>query len=145
MGPLSPPATGAVYFDANAFIYGVEKIEPYASVLTSFWSSANSGRIEIVSSELSLLETLVKPLRERDSVAEQTYRALYFESVEVRLIPISVGILERAAQIRAETGLRTPDAIHVATALDVGAALFVTNDPAVTRVTALRFGLLSDK
>ena len=29
MGPLTLPPTGPIYLDASAFIYSVERIEPY--------------------------------------------------------------------------------------------------------------------
>lgn len=143
MGPLSPPKSGAVYFDTVAFIYSVEKIEPYDAVLNAFWEAAKAGRIDIISSELVILETLVKPIRERDALMENVYRALLLDSQEVRLLPVSQQVLERAARLRSEIRLRTPDAIHVATALEAGAALFVTNDVEIERVPGLPVALLS--
>jgi predicted nucleic acid-binding protein len=44
------------------------------------------------------------------------------------------GIAARAAQIRATHGLRTPDAIHAATALQSGASGIVTNDAGFRRL-----------
>jgi len=52
--------------------------------------------------------------------------------------------LEIAADLRATTRLKTPDAIHAATALDAGCALFVTNDPAFRRVPRLNVAVLSE-
>ena len=144
MGSLNPPSSGAVYFDTNVFIYSVEKVEPQSSALRPIWLAARAGAIEIVSSELVVLETLVKPFRDRDILLENVYRALLFDSRDVRLLPVSVAILERAARIRAETGLKTPDSIHAATALDVRAALFVTNDAQVRRVGGLSVAILTE-
>jgi predicted nucleic acid-binding protein len=59
-------------------------------------------------------------------------------------IPINRQILETAAQLRASTHLKTPDAIHAATALESGCTLFVTNDPAFKRVPNLAVMVLSD-
>jgi len=53
-------------------------------------------------------------------------------------------VLLRAAEIRARHGLRTPDAIMLATALQSGATLAVTNDSAWRRVEALEILLLRD-
>ena len=77
MGPLTPPSSGAVYLDANAFIYSVEKIEPQSAAIGPIWGAAKAGTIEIVSSEPVFLETLVKPIRERDTLLENFYRVLY--------------------------------------------------------------------
>lgn len=62
MEPLTLPSAGPIYLDTNGFIYSVERIEPYRTLLEPMWSHAQAGQFEIVSSELVLLETLVKPL-----------------------------------------------------------------------------------
>jgi len=144
VGSLTLPPSGIVYVDANSAIYSVEKIEPYNSLLLSMWQGAQAGDFRIVSSELLLLETLVKPLRTADAVLEASFRALLLSSHELRLIPITISILDSAAHLRAATGLKTPDAIHAATALAVGCDLFVTNDRDLTRVPGLAIALLDD-
>lgn len=144
MGSLMLPSAGLVYFDVNAFIYSVEKIEPWRGVLDPAWQAAKSGTIVLVGSEIVLLETLVLPIRKQDTLLENVYRDLFFDSEEVELFAISVPILERAARIRAETGLKTPDAIHAATALEIGAELFLTNDPGFRRVENLNVGVLAE-
>lgn len=144
MGSLTLPPSGIVYVDANSAIYSVEKIEPYNSLLLSMWQGAQAGDFRIVSSELLLLETLVKPLRTADAVLEASFRALLLSSHELRLMPITISILDSAAHLRAATGLKTPDAIHAATALAVGCDLFVTNDRDLTRVPGLAIALLDD-
>ncbi len=144
MGSLTLPPSGIVYVDANSAIYSIEKIEPYNSLLLSMWQGAQAGDFRIVSSELLLLETLVKPLRTADAVLEASFRALLLSSHELRLMPITISILDSAAHLRAATGLKTPDAIHAATALAVGCDLFVTNDRNLTRVPGLAIALLDD-
>ena len=58
---------------------------------------------------------------------------------------MSQDVLRRAAQLRATiTRLRTPDAVHAATALEVGAALFVTNDYDFRGVPGLPVTVLQD-
>lgn len=144
MGSLKLPETGSIYFDADAMIYSVEKIYPYLQVLDPIWKQAESGRIDIICSDLILIECLVGPMRERDSVLEAVYRDLLISSNEVQLIAIERSMIERAAIIRAHTGLKTPDAVHAATALEMGVAMFVTNDPVFTRVSDLPVVILSE-
>jgi len=144
VGSLTLPLSGIVYVDANSAIYSVEKIEPYNSLLLSMWQGAQAGDFRVVSSELLLLETLVKPLRTADAVLEASFRALLLSSHELRLMPITISILDSAAHVRAATGLKTPDAIHAATALAIGCDLFVTNDRDLTRVPGLAIALLDD-
>ncbi len=143
MGTLTLPVAGQVYLDANAVIYSVEKISPFWELLEPAWQAARDGRIEIVSSELAYLECLVKPSRERDAALVRTYRDLLLDSRDVCLLPIHFDVIERATAVRAETGLKAPDAVHAASALEVGVALFVTNDVIFRRVAGLPVVVLS--
>jgi len=61
MGVLTLPPTGPVYLDASGFIYSVERIQPYYHLLEPMWKAAQAQQFEIISSELTVLETLVKP------------------------------------------------------------------------------------
>jgi predicted nucleic acid-binding protein len=61
-----------------------------------------------------------------------------------RLVSINDIILEDAACLRAHVWLKTPDAIHAASALRAGAGLFVSNDPAFRRVPGLPVIILDD-
>ena len=144
MGSLTLPASGPVYLDTNGFIYSVERIEPYGTVLAPMWQAAQAGQFQVVSSELVLLEALVKPLQEGDTVLENLFRAL-LNAREVRLLPATAAIWERAAQLRASIpGLKTPDALHGATALAANCTLFLTNDPGFRRLSDLPVTLLSE-
>lgn len=142
MGALILPASGDVYVDANAVIYAVEKIEPYHSLLEPLWQAAQAGHLQIVTSELTWLETLTRPLRDGNSTLEALFRG-FLTAREVRLIPATLVLWEHAARLRA-VGLRTPDALHAATALAAGCVLFVTNDPGFRRVAGLSIVLLSE-
>lgn len=93
MGSLTLPARGPIYLDANGFIYSVERIEPYRTLLEPLWQQAQEGQFQIVSSELTLLETLVKPFQKGDALLENIFRSL-FESHEVQLIPVTTAIWE---------------------------------------------------
>ena len=66
MGSLSVPASGVVYVDTAPIIYTVERHADYEQLLLSLWEALDAGAIEVVTSELTLLETLVKPLRDGD-------------------------------------------------------------------------------
>ena len=143
MGSLTLPTSGPIYLDANGFIYSVERIEPYRTILEPMWLHAQAGQFEIVSSELVILETLVKPFREGDALLESVFRALLYAR-EVQLMPATAALWERAARLRATTGLRTPDALHAATSFAAGSTLFITNDEGFRRVPGLPLVLLDD-
>jgi predicted nucleic acid-binding protein len=127
MGSLTVPLSGLVYFDTNAVIYSVEKNPAYWPLLEPLWQAAKARTIEIVSSDLTLMETLVGPLKSNDSALAHAYEQL-FQQVQTRLLPMTQTVLREAARLRATTKLKTPDALHLATAQLAGCALFVTND-----------------
>ena len=143
MGSLTLPNSGAVYYDASVFIYSLERIEPYRSLLESVWLASQANQFEIISSELVLLETLVKPLRAKDEILTKLFRSLLY-SKEVRLIPATAALWENAADLRASIGLKAPDALHSATALQEGVRSFMTNDVDFRKVPDLPVVLLKD-
>ncbi len=143
MGPLSLPARGPIYLDSSSLIYSVERVAPFIVHLDPIWQAAEAGHFNIVSSELAIPETLAKPIRDGNSDVESLFRAL-FESRDVELISTTREVWETSARIRGETGLKTPDALHAATALLANCTLFVTNDEDFRRVPALPAVILGD-
>jgi predicted nucleic acid-binding protein len=112
-------------------------------MLYPVWVAAQANRLTLNSSKLLLLETLVKPLRGGDSVLVDSFRRL-LDSPQVHLEPVSRHVLERAAQLRAQISIKTPDAIHAATCLLLECDYLLTNDPAFTRVPGITTILLRD-
>lgn len=143
MGRLILPRAGLIYIDASCLIYSMERVEPYRALLEPMWQEAQDGNIAVVSSPILVLEALVKPLRDGNVEITSQYREL-FASGAVRLLGASYEVFEAAAGIRAETGLKTPDAIHAATAIRAECALFITNDTDFRRVRGLPTVVLDD-
>jgi predicted nucleic acid-binding protein len=61
MGIINLPDFGAVCPDTNCFIYSIERIDPFYSLLRPLWEAAQTEQFEIICSEPVVLETLVKP------------------------------------------------------------------------------------
>src|SRR5947208_8754294 len=93
LGSLMPPSSGMVYVDANAVIYSVEKHPLYGPLLLPLWQAAQAKTIEVVSSELVLLEVLIGPLRNGDVALANAYEQL-FHQPQTRLLPITLPILK---------------------------------------------------
>ena len=64
-----------------------------------------------------LTEVMVKPLQTGNDELAQEYRDILVHSDAHTLVSITVPIAESAADLRARYNLRTPDALHVATAI----------------------------
>ncbi|QEH38351.1 PIN domain protein [Aquisphaera giovannonii] len=91
------------------------------------------GRGEVLAvSDLVRMECLVGPLKRDDAVLLAGYR-LFFESPDVRVLPISPAVCDRAAEIRARHGIRPLDSLHLAAAVEHGCSLFLSNDAQLKR------------
>jgi len=142
MGSLTLPERGTVYLDAQILIYSVERHPRYAERLRALWNAVDEERLRVYSSELTYLETLVLPLRRGDSQLISDYES-FLEKAMTALLPISRNILLETARLRASlSSLRTPDALHAASALSAGLDAFLTNDHAFLKVPGLNVVLL---
>ncbi len=144
MGTLTLPTSGTVYLDTNSFIYSIERIDPYRAVLDILWQAVSNGQFTVVTSELTLLEVLIKPLKEGDVTTATMFRTVLRHSPDVQMLPITLTVLEEAAKLRTTMNLKTPDAIHAATALVNDCILFVTNDSTFRRLSALTVIVLNE-
>ncbi|MFP4694507.1 MAG: type II toxin-antitoxin system VapC family toxin [Halothece sp.] len=137
------PNSSLIYLDTSVVIYSVEQVPGYYQILEPLWEKVESGEVRVCSSELILLETLVLPLRTGNQNLLQAYDQLLL-SPSLQLIPIHQEILRNAAQLRGDYNLKTPDAIHLATALRENCNLLLTNDVQFRRVTGLSVTILQD-
>lgn len=144
MGFIELPSSGRVYVDSQVLIYTLEHHPRYEPLLEPLWRAAVNEGLEVVTSELALLETLIAPLRNGDAALQNDYERALIQT-DLSLLPISQPVLREAARLWALIpGLRTPDAIHGATALLHQAALFVTNDRDFRRIPKLPLAILDD-
>lgn len=106
---------GLLYLDASAFVKLVLP-EPETVALVA----ALDPTARLVASEILEVEAL-RAVR-RASPADDTVAAARTQLEGVRLLPITDEIRRRACELEPST-LRTLDAIHIATALDLGERL----------------------
>ena len=138
MGLIDDIGPGNVGIDTSIFIYFIEEAPQYLPALAPLFQDADDGRRELIASAVTLLEVLVVPYRAGNHALAERYEALLTRSRGVQLIDLTSDQLRRAAQIRAATGARTPDALQMAAALSAQCAAFVTNDRRLPAVPGLR-------
>ncbi len=143
MGRLVIPAHGNVYIDTSILIYTIEEIQPYYDILLPLWEASASGNIEIISSELIILETLTGPIKTGNTQLINDYEEMLFNS-DVTLIPITQAILTESARLRAKFNIKTPDAIHGASSISSASTLFLTNDYEFRKLSGLPVIILQD-
>lgn len=139
---LTPLRGRRVAIDTSPFIYLIEAHPVYLSVVRPFFAALAGGEITGVTSTVTLLEVLVHPLRHREDELARRYREILLHTANLLVLPLSPGIAEEAAGVRARYYLRTPDAIQVATALHTGASHFLTNDAEIPAVPGLEIVVL---
>ena len=142
MGQLTIPPSGNVYLDTCCLIYTIERHTDFFPILAPLWAASQSASISIVCSKLTILECLVGPLKAKDVELVAAYETA-FGAGDLRLCEVAEEILRDAAQLRATHNLKTPDAIHAATALSASAVSFITNDPHFERVAGLNVQVIS--
>ena len=74
----------------------------------------------------------------------QKYHDILRHSSSIELFDLDADISIAAARYRARYGLRTPDAIQVATAIDVSADFFLTNDLKFRNVNEIEVLILDE-
>lgn len=143
MGQLSFPLGAVVYLDTSPIIYSVEKHADYWQILTSLWQSLKAKEIEVLTSELTLLETLVQPIKQNNTNLVSAYETLLTKT-EIKLLPINLDVLRESANLRASINLKTPDAIHASSAFSANCTHFVTNDDGFKRLKHIDVIILSE-
>jgi predicted nucleic acid-binding protein len=133
-----------LYIETAPLIYYVEENPNYVAKMNAVVGAIENSSIEAVSSVITLTEVLAQPVKLNNANLEQEYRDILLNSGGFRLLPVSARIAEAAASLRARYNLRTPDALHVATAIDAQSDAFLTNDKAIKRVTDIMVWTLDE-
>jgi predicted nucleic acid-binding protein len=144
LGLLTDVGEGPVALDSAIFIYFIERNPRFLSIVRPIFAAIGEGRLEAVTSSLTLLETLVLPLRIGNEVLARQYERFLTGSRGLRLVPIDLSLLREAAHVRATTRLKTPDSLQVASALSAGCPVLVTNDDRIDELPALHILQLED-
>jgi predicted nucleic acid-binding protein len=134
----------SIGLDTSVFIYAVEAHPKYFEFVKPIFRWARGPNGKAITSTITMTEALARPYRLADLALVQEFHALLVSYPHIEWIPPTLNIADRAAQIRADHNLRTPDAIQAATALSVGVTGFVTNDPIFRRIQSLDVLILDE-
>lgn len=116
------------YWDSNAFLGWLNDEKDKAAQCEAVLDAAEEGRLEIVTSALTLTEVIRKKGQKpipRES--EQKIRD-FFEQPWIIVREVDRFVAERARDLIWTHGLKGPDAIHLATALRLGLTVMDTYD-----------------
>jgi predicted nucleic acid-binding protein len=143
MGLSTDLSPGSVAVDTALFIYFIEENPTFLPLILPLFREADQGKRDLVTSALTLLEVLVVPYRAGNRLLAERYEALLTRSRGIRLVELTREQLRAAAQLRAATGVKTPDALQLVAALGTGCKTFLTNDRRLPPVPSLRVIQLS--
>ena len=116
-----------IYLDSAILIYYFDGIGSFQNRAGNRLTALRAAGDQVAVSDLTRLECRVKPLQLGDTLRLSKFDG-FFGLSDVRMVPITTAVYDRATVIRATHGIKTLDAIHLAAAVEGGCDLFLTND-----------------
>lgn len=123
-----------VGLDSSIFIYYFEDHPRYQALCKEIFDLLETQTLRAVTSVVSLIEVLVQPIRQGNQALRARYEQYLCFGPSLTLRSLDTDVAQKAAQLRARYQLRTPDAIQIATAIEYGSHLFLTNDDRLRKV-----------
>ena len=132
-----------VFLDTAPLIYLLEGASALRVAVHEQLKIWIEGNVPLYSSVLTLTELLVPAKRDNNSGLIYQYKTSLGKLLSGPLYPIDELQAERAAEIRAEYGIATPDALQLSAAMALGCDGFYTNDRRLCKVNDIEMILVS--
>jgi predicted nucleic acid-binding protein len=123
-----------ICIDSSILIYHLEDIGPYNKLTKILIREAANYRAACIISALTITELLTKPYSLKDGEKIRLFKEFIRSLPNTTIKAIDYEIALKAAYVRAEYNLRTPDSMILATAFHTGCQLFITNDIALKKI-----------
>ncbi len=133
-----------VFVDTVIFIYFFENHPDYAERLDYLFQALAEEQCQMITSMVTYIELLTLPEKNKNSRLAAKYRDYLTNSEGLSVYPLNFQVADKAVLLRAKHGLKTPDAIQLATAQVCGADFILTNDRHWKTVPALPIVLVED-
>jgi predicted nucleic acid-binding protein len=130
-----------VYLDSNIIIYLIEEPADFGHRASARITKMAEAGDRAVVSDLSRLECRANAVATGDQVTLSQYDKFFGQAVE-RVMPLTTAVVDRATIIRGQYRFKTPDALHLAAAVEAGCEVFLTNDPRLGAFADLTVELL---
>ena len=124
-----------IYLYSCVPIYRIEQREPWATQVNDRLAVLESSGAVMVVSELTRLECRVRPiaLGRADMLSDYDH---FFEQPMLDWQVFDRPVFDRATRLRAAHRLKTPDALHLAAAIEARCTQFWTNDKRLAAAAA---------
>lgn len=126
-----------IALDTNVFIYHLEANIRYLPLTELIFSWLDQPDSVAITSTLTMTELLVQPFRAKDEDKADLFYGLLSTYPNLSWTSPDLEAANLAARYRANLGLKTIDALHVATAVQASATGLITNDAALARVDGI--------
>ncbi|MEO6632628.1 MAG: type II toxin-antitoxin system VapC family toxin [Mucilaginibacter sp.] len=133
-----------VFLDTAPLIYFIEGHSEYQEVLSRTFDANEKKDFIFITSSITLLEVLVKPLKDGNTKLAEQYKNILINAPGIELPEVTHEVAIKAAELRAKYNLRTPDSIQIATAIVTKASSFLTNDVRLKSVGELKIVALGE-
>jgi predicted nucleic acid-binding protein len=131
-----------VCLDTNLVIYLVEANPVWTPKATTRLATLRDAGDTVAVSDAARLECLVKPLATGNAADAASYQS-FFAIPQVQMLAVTAAVWERAARLGATFNLKPLDSVHLATAIEHGCGLFLTNDAHLARCTDIAVEVLT--
>jgi predicted nucleic acid-binding protein len=123
-----------IYWDTMLFIYLLEDNREFADRVQAIHERIDERGDTICTSVFTVGEVLTGPHKRGNADAAGQIQHL-FRNPRYEIQPFTLETAERCAHIRAANAVKPADAIHLATAAQCKANLFLTNDRRLSKLT----------
>jgi len=130
-----------VYSDSVILIYFFDHTGPLHGRAVGRMSALRTAGELVAVSDLTRLECRMKPIRLGNAAALALFDG-FFAQPDVRLVPITTAVFERATVIGATHKFTLADSLHLAAAVEAGCDRFLTNDHRLSAFTDIAVEVL---
>ena len=126
MGLVADIKHSTICLDTAPVIYYIEKNVKYLPSLNPLFQLIDSGELVAITTNITLLEVMVHPIRKGNRSLAESYRNILLHSDGFTTYEITHELAEYASGLRAEYNIRTPDAIQISAAILYGDGVLIT-------------------
>ncbi|MCW4048212.1 MAG: PIN domain-containing protein [Candidatus Bathyarchaeota archaeon] len=132
-----------VVLDTNVFLNVINKEEPFFASSSRLLDLIDEGELNAVVSTVTLAELSTGYYMTGDEKGWKEFLIHLVSSENYIIVDLDVAIANKAGKLRAETGLKLPDSIIIASGLKEKAEFLVTQDMEFSKASSVLRSLTS--
>jgi predicted nucleic acid-binding protein len=130
-------AASLVHIDASVFAHHLVASPEYVDLTRTVFDLLSADRMAGQTSAVSLYQILAEPYRRGESGTAEDVGKRLSGCPGLDVVPVTAEIAAQAAQAQAQLGGRIERAIQIATAVDGGADLYLTEGSRLRRIAGI--------